>query len=305
MNTPLTGALAALALAGAHSSLSADTSRLEVGGGVIDLTIEPGDAGLSTEEIVEWVRNAARSVAAYFGRFPVERVAVRVRRIAGAKVRSGRTFGHRGAFITISLGDRVTKAALADDWMMTHEMTHLPFPSLARKHQWLEEGMATYVEPIARLRAGLLSPKQVWGDLLRDLHQGLPELGDRGLDHTHTWARTYWGGALFCLLADVQIRERTGNRKGLEDSLRAIMSAGGNVTRDWPIDRVLTIGDEATGVPVLRDLYDQMKEAPEPVDLPALWERLGVRTGDDGAVSFDDGAPLASVRKAIDAGDSR
>ncbi len=275
-----------------------------MGGGLIDLTIEPGDTGLSTDEIVEWVRNAARSVAAYFGRYPVERVALRVRPIAGAKVRNGRTFGHRGAFITISVGDRATKATLADDWMMTHEMTHLAFPSLAREHQWLEEGMATYVEPIARLQAGLLPPERVWGDLLRDLHQGLPEAGDHGLDNTHTWARTYWGGALFCLLADVQIRERTGNRKGLEDALRGIVDAGGIVTRDWPIDRVLSTGDGATGVPVLRELYDQMKDAPVPVDLPALWERLGVQWDDGGAVSFNDGAPLASVRKAINTGDS-
>ena len=41
---------------------------------------------------------------------------------------------------------------------------------------------------------------------------GLPEPGDEGLDYTHTWGRTYWGGATFCLLADVRIRRETHNR---------------------------------------------------------------------------------------------
>ena len=56
--------------------------------------------------------------------------------------------------------------------------------------------------------------------------KGLPAAGDRGLDYTPTWGRTYWGGALFCLLADIDIRKRTSNRFGLQDALRAIVAAG-------------------------------------------------------------------------------
>jgi hypothetical protein len=38
-----------------------------------------------------------------------------------------------------------------------------------------------------------VTAEQVWGDMLRDMPQGLPHAGDRGLDHTHTWGRTYGG----------------------------------------------------------------------------------------------------------------
>jgi hypothetical protein len=65
------------------------------------------------------------------------------------------------------------------------------------------------------------------------MRQGLPEVGDRGLDLTHTWGRTYWGGALFCLAADVEIRRRTGNTMGLQDALRAINKAGGTIESEW------------------------------------------------------------------------
>src|SRR5262249_14455584 len=158
------------------------------------------------------------------------------------------------------------------------------------RHHWIEEGIATYVEPLARVRAGTLAPGKVWSDMVRDMPQGLPEPGDRGLDNTHTWGRTYWGGALFCLLADVEIRKRTGNGKGLEDALRAINHAGGTIEADWPLEHALQIGDQAIGSGVMRELYQKMATAPMPVDLPALWKQLGVERRGDSAV-FDDKAP--------------
>jgi hypothetical protein len=177
-------------------------------------------------------------------------------------------------------------------------MMHLAFPSVPEEHHWIEEGSATYVEPIARARAGDLTPEKVWGDLVDGLPKGLPQAGDRGLDFTPTWGRTYWGGALFCLLADIEIRKRTGNKKGLEDAFRAIFKAGGTIESDWPLARTLEIGDRGTGVPVLRALYDKMKAAPAPVDLGALWKELGVERR-SGKIEFIDGAPLAAIRKAI------
>ena len=86
----------------------------------------------------------------------------------------------------------------------------------------MEEGLATYVEPLGRARTGLIAVEQVWSELLDGLPKGLPGAGDRGLDRTPTWGRTYWGGALFWFLADVEIRRRTSGRRGL-DALRAIV----------------------------------------------------------------------------------
>ena len=110
--------------------------------------------------------------------------------------------------------------------MMTHELIHTAFPSMADEHHWIEEGISVYVEPIARVQNGLLRPEKIWADMVRDMPQGDPGPSDGGLDRTHTWGRTYWGGAQFCLLADVTIRKQTHNKKGLQDALRAIVAAG-------------------------------------------------------------------------------
>ena len=271
-------------------------------GGVINVFTAREEGSAAREDLIGWVSAASKSVATYFGRYPVPHVAVRITGTEGRGVHNGRTFGSPVALITISVGRKTTLVDLKEDWTMTHEMVHLAFPSVEERHHWIEEGIATYVEPIARVQSGTLEPSKMWSDLIRDLPQGLPGPGDRGLDRTHTWGRTYWGGALFCLLADVEIHQRTHNQKGLEDALRGILAAGGNITEDWPLERTLRVGDEATGTRVLENLYEDMKDKPVTVNLTSVWKELGIHRSQNGDISVDDDAPLASVRKAITAG---
>jgi len=195
-------------------------------------------------------------------------------------------------------GTPPTAAELLRDWILPHEMIHLALPEVGDEHLWLAEGLATYVEGVARVQAGNLDAVEFWGELVRQMPKGVPLPGDRGLDQTHTWGRTYWGGALFCLEADVEIHERTGNRFGLQDALRAIARASGGYQRQWSIDRVLQTGDEATGVHVLTDLYVKMRDQPAAPDLAALWRRVGIDTSDD-RERLDESGPGAALRAAI------
>jgi hypothetical protein len=294
--------LASFMLAACGNTEGLKATTILVPGGRIDVFADREEIAVAHEDLIDWVSAASKAVATYFGRYPVPHATVRITTSEGKGVHNGRTFGSPVALITISVGRQTSLADLKRDWTMTHEMVHLAFPSVAERHHWIEEGTATYVEPIARVQSRILEPSKMWGDLIRDLPQGLPRPRDQGLDVTHTWARTYWGGALFCLLADVEIHQRTHNQKGLEDALRGILAAGGNITEDWPLDRALRAGDEATGTRVLEDLYEEMKDKPVTVNLASLWRELGIQRFENGDTSVDDDAPLASVRKAITAG---
>jgi hypothetical protein len=274
------------------------TSSLPIGNARIDISIERSSLQLPVKHILRFVKSAAESVTSYYGRFPVPQVLIRISPFEGRGVRNGLTFGDRGGRITIRVGNDTSPSELASDWILTHEMVHLAFPSVDEKHHWIEEGIATYVEPIARIRAGRLAPDQMWFDLVRDLPQGLPQVGDRGLDRTHTWGRTYWGGALFCLLADIEIRRRTDNVKGMEHALRSILDAGGDIRKKWNLQNALAAGDRGVGVSVLRPLYAKMKEMPVRVDLITLWTELGIHS-DATSIRFDDSATLAAIRRAI------
>jgi hypothetical protein len=267
-------------------------------GTTVDVAIAPGEFAASDDAIVRWVARSARTMARYFGCFPVENAMLLVTPVRGADVRRGETMGDGGASIVVELGDRADEAVLRDDWVLPHEMAHLAVPSVARPYHWIEEGIAVYVEPIARARAGELAPDVVWRQFAVGMPKGTPSQTGGGLDGTSSWARTYWGGAAFCLLADVEIRRRSGNRLGFDDALRGILAAGGSVARVWDFERLLDTGDSSVGERVLRPMHDQAGRYAWVIDLPRLFSDLGVVVEGD-RVRLADDAPLADIRRAI------
>jgi hypothetical protein len=292
------GLLAALATPLVAAEPARAQPELPIGGGRIAMeftgpTPDAGDDALRT-----WTVRAAEAVSDYYGRYPVPRLHLEVEIDDGERVHGGHE--RDGNTIEICVGRHVTPDMLASDWRLTHEMIHLAFPDLDRSELWMEEGLATYLEPIARVRVGQIDAERVWGDLVDGLPKGLPERGDRGLDRTHTWGRTYWGGALFWLLADIEIRERSHGERSLRDALRAILDAGGDNSQPWKVDRVIAVADAAAGAPVLDGLYRRLALAPGREDLEALWRKLGVRV-EEGRVAYDDRAPDAKLRVAITA----
>jgi hypothetical protein len=287
------------------SVLSSEENFVVVtGSSRIEVSLDDALPRLSQAQLKHWIQNAADAVVAYYGRFPVPRATLRIRAFDGSGVRGGQTFPMHGGFIRIAVGRETTPDDLDSDWMLTHEMVHLTFPSMSDEHHWIEEGIATYVEPIARVQAKQFDAPRMWLEVVRDLPKGLPQDGDQGLDHTHTWGRTYWGGALFCFLADLEIRKQTHNQKGLQDALRGILNSGGDMREDWELTKALEIGDRSIGVDVLLPLYRRMKDKSDDksdsMKLDSIWSQLGI-SSENGTVKFIDDAPLAAIRKSITA----
>ena len=217
----------------------------------------------------------------------------------GDRIGSGTTYGFSGSAIRIHVGRMADGSVFRDDWILVHEMTHLALPTIPRRSEWLLEGNATYVEPIARAQAGQLDPSVVWRWAIEGMPKGQPLPGDLGLDNTHTWGRTYWGGATFWLLADIGILGETHGVLGAQEALRAINRQSGGNGAGWTVDQVMATGDEATRTHVLSTLYSKM--------IIGTGARRHGRTSSvswasgerDGRIVFDDGAPLAAIRRRI------
>ena len=276
------------------SSEAPAIETLTVGRSALELQFAPGFGPAVKAEARAWVRRSADAVARYFGAFPVAQAEVLLTPADGSGVRGGVTYGEPSLLIRIRLGRETTHAQFLDDWIMVHEMNHLAVPRVPRSQNWLHEGIATYVEGVARGRAGLVAPAMVWKEWAAAMPKGQPQAGDAGLDHTPTWGRTYWGGAMFCLLADVELLRRSQGHVGLQQALQGVLAAGGSYAVAWPLPRILAVADAATGHGVLAALYAQMRDPSPLVDLDKLFDQLGVRDG-----GFDNAAPLSAVRRAI------
>ncbi len=274
------------------------STSFNVGGGAIRVVLPAGRIPVGRDAVLDWTGSAATAMATYHGRFPVRSLLIRIETGGGGAIGSGVTYG--GRLICIRLGDQCRPVDLERDWVMTHEMVHCSFPDLDDHHLWMEEGVATYLEPIVRARVGDIPAEAVWRDLVHGLPKGQPRAGDCGLDRTATWGRTYWGGAGYWLMADVRIREATGNRRSVDDVLRAVLAAGGDGTASWPLERVFDVAQEAIGVDTLRELHADLALAPKRLDLDALWTSLGVVPGR--VLRFDDDAARATLRRAITGG---
>jgi hypothetical protein len=283
-----------------YAALSRSDTEIAVGGGLIGVTFADGAPGLDRSMVLAWIRRSAEAVVTYFGRFPVAEVGLLIVVDDGNTIPGATTFGYGTSAIRVYVGRAASIATFRDDWILVHEMTHLALPKVPRGALWLQEGNATYVEPIARAQAGQLDAETVWKWTMDYMPGGQPKPGEGGLDGTNSHSRIYWGGAAFWLLSDVRIRQRTRGRIGLQTALRAINRAGGGNTATWSVKDVLRVGDKATGGTELLDLYEAMGRNRMPLDIAELMSQLGVSES-HGHIVFDDKAPLAAIRKGITA----
>jgi hypothetical protein len=287
----------ALLLLCAISGLAKADQTLQVGKATIHIEAA-ADLPVSERDITAWVLRAAVAVTNYLGRYPVNTLYIGIRPGGDEPLNGGVTYGR--SRINVQFGPNVEPRDLRQDWILTHEMFHLAFPTLEDRDLWMMEGLSDYLEPIARARVGQLTARSVWREFAEGLPQGLPTADEGGLDNTPRRERIYWGGNLFWLLADIQIRVRSNNRRSLDDAIRAILNDGGDGGANWSIKEVIRVGDKATGTAVLAELYDELGLHRGDIHLDNLWLCLGV-VYKNGRVRFDDSAPWAAIRASITA----
>ena len=276
---------------------ASSVERIEIGRAEIVVRFPTPDLEALHPATLDAIRASARAIFKYLGRFPRKRT-IEISYDRDSDGTEGTTFG--GTRIEFELGTRVKPDYLAHDWVLAHEMIHLVFPDLDDRYRWMEEGLAVYVGNLARERDGLLLEQDFWSEFLDRMPEGLPKAGDQGLDRTHTWGRTYWGGALFWFLADLEIHKRTHNRKSVRDILRGILAEGGDGSDHWTLERLFRSSKKSTGTDVLREYHARFGAEPGSVDLQSLWGQLGIRR--KGAqITYDPSAPFAANRQSITA----
>jgi hypothetical protein len=280
----------------AFGKLQRSLVQLDAGRSLLDVVVLDGDLSVAPESIARFATERARAVASFYERFPAPRASLFVVPIPGRRsVIFGNLLPESSPGIALLVGSQAEESTLADDWVLVHELFHIGVPSFHAEGKWFDEGLATYLEPIIRVRAGLLDPLRAWREFALEMPRAARALTHEGLEHT---GDIYWGGAIYCLLADIEARRASNGRLGLEDGVRNVLRAGGNASDVWALERTLRLADEVYPQPVLVPLWQRYGQKGAPLELAAVFEALGVVRAASG-VTLSDTAPLAWVRHAI------
>jgi hypothetical protein len=277
------------------------TRTLDIDGAQLEVTALDGALDQPLDDVNVWIAKSAHAVRDFYRAFPVPRASITVIPIPERDaVVFGKVLPESEPGIALLLGQHAPRKALYSDWILVHELFHLGFPSFFDEGKWLDEGLATYYEPIIRVRAGLYTETELWDELSSSMPQGLPAFTEHGLEKADDFRGIYWGGAIACLVADVEARKRHVDR-GLEVGLRALREAGGNACEVWSLADAIGTIDRALGAPTLAPIASAHAGHGSAFDLPALFADLGVNRDAKGALQLSDQAPLAAVRRAITA----
>jgi predicted metalloprotease with PDZ domain len=281
-------------------------AQVAVPGARLDLALLGPPLAMGDPGVEGFVSESASCVAALFGRFPVDATVFVVPVRGASSVVFGRVMSRAGASVALLVGDATPASNVHDEWVVVHELFHLGTPSFVGEGRWLEEGLATYYEPIARERAGWMTEADLWSHFVREMPRGLRGPTDaRDLEARDDIDSTYWGGALFALVADVDIRVASGGARSLDDVIRAVLDREGDGTHASRVADFLRDGDAAARSEALSGAYGSWAVRGENPDLDALWRKLGIARAEGAPGSepvkivLRDDAPLAAVRRGI------
>jgi hypothetical protein len=281
-----------------------DVEHVTAPAATIDVAVLEGLSEATRTHIVPWIEAAARIASQPLGRFPREHATiVVVPTPSGDPVRFGIATRGGGASILLLVSPDAQLEPLVHDWIAVHEFSHLMHPFVSREDAWLSEGLATYYQEIARVRGGVLSEAEAWrriydGSLLATGARGSLADESAHVFERRAFPRVYWAGASFALLADAELRLRTGGKTTLDDVIRGLHACCAREARPTPARQVIARMDQIAGVPVFSELMQRWVLGPHLPELSALYTRLGLLPGPDG-VRITGQAAESWIRAAI------
>ncbi len=304
-----------LATATMASTSDALVIEAPVPGAILHITIAQPIDDHKARQFVTWLQAVAGSVSSVYGRFPNPSPRVLViptgQRTWGgdSAVPFGRVTRQGEESIELYVDANRPIEEFYANWTATHEFSHLLLPYLDEQHRWISEGFASYYQNVLMSRAGHYSPTEAWQYLYEGLERGRASRPDLTPNEAaaagirQARMKIYWSGTAIALLADINIRERSGNAESLDRVLGRLQQCCLPSKRTWSGSELFAKLDSLLDEPVFMPLYRQHAQTAGFPDVKAALQRLGVDI-DDNQVQLRADAELADVRRAITEGTS-
>ena len=282
---------------------------IELPGGRLRYALLPGEPAPDVVALRRWVSGGARALVSAYGRLPVPDAQLLVVPIGHGDepVPWGEVQRGGGDAVHLYVNQRLPAAEFMADWVLVHELSHLLHPKINASDRWLSEGIASYYQNVLRARTGLKSAQWAWNRLHAGFERGIRGTPrGRSLAETsetmmrdRTYMRVYWSGAAIALLADVELRRRTGGAQSLDTALAALGDCCLPAERSWTAREVLQKLDGLTGTTVFMELYKTHIDSADFPDLGAVYAELGLQPMSATTLRLDPAAPGAAICAAI------
>ncbi len=281
-----------------------------VAGTELRVTVLGPLAAARTAELADWVGATAGNVALAYGRFPNPAVSVFLVPVTShpwggdsSAVPFGRVVRDGGEAIELLVDPERPTHEFYAEWTPTHEFAHLMLPYLDGHGRWISEGFATYYQNVLLARAGQYSEARAWAKLVTGFERGrqsVPWLSPNAAaagSERNTRMKVYWSGAALALIADVELRRRSGGTESLDTVLGALAGCCLPSDRTWTGPELFRTLDALLDAPLFVPLYRRHADSAGFPDVEALLDALGVTTGGD--VELTGEAPLSAIRQQL------
>jgi hypothetical protein len=287
-----------------------DYREIEVPGAKLRVALLHGADEMDNDSIVRWIKATATDVSLAYGRFPNPSPQVVVIPVGNGRsnrrsaVPFGRVIRDGGETVELQVDQTQSLEALLGDWTATHEFSHLMLPYVDRKHRWISEGFAQYYQNVLLTRSGAYDDLYAWQKIYDGYGRGRrsrPELSPNEATAggvRSALMKVYWSGAAIALLADVQLRERSGGKDSLDAVLGRFQTCCLPSDRVWAGPELFAQFDELASSPVFTPLYRRYADTAGFPDTSAVFERLGLAVA-DGKVHIRANAELQTIRESI------
>jgi hypothetical protein len=248
-----------------------DASVVRIGEAELRVISLPSRGRPVNPALTDWTSQTAANITLAYGRFPNPDARVVLFPVAGrpggSAVPFGRVVRDGGETIELLVDPDQPEDSFLGDWTATHEFTHLMLPYVGRSDRWVSEGFAQYYQNVLLARAGRYSPDEAWrkiGDGLERGRQSAPHLSPgeaAAAAERNNRMKIYWSGAALALIADIELRQRSGGRESLDVVLDRFQACCLPSRRTWAARELFAEFDRLVEAPLFVDLYDRHANA--------------------------------------------
>jgi predicted metalloprotease with PDZ domain len=198
----------------------------------------------------------------------------------------------RSSFSQVVDGEANENSTVTWAHAMLHELFHLwngnaIIPST--QEEWFKEGVTDYMTVKYLYTLDLFDEKNFLKAMentyrkyilarLMDRMADRPAISvrDAGNEKAKNRLRVYGGGSLIAMMLDVELRERTGRAKGIENLLRSMYNEFGKTEKRYTLDDIIRLSSSIAGSD-MRWFFDRYVIGKETFDVRPYYSGLGLQ----------------------------